>query len=129
LIQYCLAQQMPVFGVCRGLQMLQSYFGGSIEPCWKGRHAQHHPVKIQQSALWGELLDRQMNVNSYHHFGIRAERLSSQLKPFAVTDDGWVEGAYGCDGLAAGVMWHPERDRPFRASDRQIIQTVFSSKE
>ena len=67
----------------------------------------------------------QAQVNSYHRFGILREELNPALIPFAMTDDGWVEGMRSANGKIRAVMWHPERGRPFRHLDRRIVRSTF----
>ncbi len=116
---------LPVFGVCRGFQAIQVALGGSLAPC-EHHVGRRHPVRL----LALPELDVEPSleeVNSVHRFGIRCEALAEGLQPFAVTADGWVEGATAVQGRLAGVMWHPEREQPSQQRDVRILRRLFES--
>ena len=99
----------PVLGICRGLQTINVYFGGTLAQDIPG-HGQEagadrvHGVRTAPSfreAFGGN------TVNSAHHQA--AERLGSGLRALQWARDGVVE-ALGHQALPVwGVQWHPER--------------------
>ena len=114
LITYALEHQLPVFGVCRGLQMLQRYFGGPLSRCERVIHvATTHPVGIVDPEILGR--PESLTVNSFHEWSVAAGSLAAPLKAFALAPDGSVEGAAAVEQHVIGVMWHPERERPCSA--------------
>jgi putative glutamine amidotransferase len=117
-LAWALEKRLPLLGVCRGLQVMQSYFGGELSRL-QGHAGTTHPVSLELS-----LGSFKADVFSYHNFGIAAGALAPKLRPFAFAEDGSVEGA-AC-GRAVGVMWHPERKRPFRDYDKQLVKSIFS---
>ncbi len=107
LIEWALNNGTPVFGVCRGLQMLQHYFGGRLSDCSAAEHVStRHSVRLTHPD--GTLHERM--VNSFHQHGVRREDLATGLEPLAVTADGWVEGFSHRSLRAGAVQWHPERN-------------------
>ncbi|THF84333.1 gamma-glutamyl-gamma-aminobutyrate hydrolase family protein [Deinococcus sp. KSM4-11] len=107
----------PVFGICRGVQMINVLEGGTL---WQHLpdharfwvdHAQvarpptlgHEVTLVPGSALHAAHGERAL-VNSYHHQGI--DVLAPTLRAAAHAPDGLVEAVEG-DGLVA-VQWHPE---------------------
>ncbi len=116
---------VPVWGVCRGLQVLNVYLGGSL---WQDLPTQvpsqidhsvsdtpdvlaHTVQVIEPGAPLGELLTRDVPlVNSRHHQAVK--KLGNGLVPVALSPDGLVEAAFldgGSDGWwVRGVQWHPE---------------------
>ena len=124
LIDYALEQRLPVFGVCRGLQMLQRYFGGPLARCARTDHvAATHAVEIVDPAVIGRA--GALTVNSFHEWSIPAPTLVAPLKAFALAADGSVEGAASPSQLLLGVMWHPERERPCSAEFVALIRRFF----
>lgn len=126
LLSYAIENRYPVFGVCRGMQMIQHYFKGILSSCVREKHvATTHPVSFVRSidgiAKNGDV----QIVNSYHTQAIAIENLATELEPFAVTDDGWVEGLNCHEHLISAVQWHPERSRPFSGLDKQMIRSIF----
>jgi putative glutamine amidotransferase len=114
---------LPVWGVCRGLQVINVYLGGSL---WQDLPTQH-PSNIQHSladtpdmlahvvhlvapeAPLGEILARETpRVNSRHHQALK--RVADGLVTVALSPDGLVEAAVldRPDWWVHGVQWHPE---------------------
>ena len=112
LLDYALNKHLPVFGVCRGLQIMAHYFGHKISACSATAHvATNHPVHLIGSPFgWKET---SIMVNSYHGYCIGdSELFTAPFIPFAVGTDGLVEGARHQNHKLLGTMWHPERDNP-----------------
>lgn len=118
-------QKMPIFGVCRGLQFIHAYFQGTLAPCPSEQHvAKEHPVFLIKNFFCSSLC-QEMVVNSYHRYGIPKEHLPKALIPLAMTEDGWIEALQVKEHSIFGVMWHPERGRPFRSFDGIFIRHCF----
>jgi putative glutamine amidotransferase len=116
-------RRLPVWGVCRGLQVLNVYLGGSLwqdlptqAPSQIDHSVSHtpdvlaHTVKvIAPDAPIGERLTRDIPlVNSRHHQAVR--RAADGFVPVALSPDGLVEAAVlDRDGWwVRAVQWHPE---------------------
>lgn len=116
-------ENKPVLGICRGLQLLNVLYGGTLyqdlpeEYPQKSEIDHHmtapydrtvHGVTIKPESPLRQLLGKtKLQVNSYHHQGICA--LGTGLKVMAVSDDGLVEGIYDPEKkFVWGVQWHPE---------------------
>ena len=127
LLEHAISSQLPVFGVCRGLQVVQHYHGGAVETCRREDHvATLHPVTFTEHARRFEQAGSVRQVNSFHTQGVSVSGLASPLLPFAVTEDGWVEGViHPANNLLAGVQWHPERTQPVSEMDKVILRTCL----
>jgi len=112
-LRWALAQQLPVLGVCRGMQLLQEYFGQRLGKLTG------HICKEQQAIVDGQ----PKLINSYHEFGCFEH--SSQWQCFARAQDGVVKGIRHESLPWTGIMWHPERVNPFDLSDIQLLNKVF----
>jgi putative glutamine amidotransferase len=108
LLDHALAHGLPVFGVCRGLQLIQVYFGGELSRV-EGHAGTTHAVG-----------DRE--VNSYHHWGVHAP--AAPLEAFARAADGLVEGLRHPSLPLAAVQWHPERGE-LHAADLALVREVL----
>jgi len=115
--------RIPVWGVCRGLQMLNVFFGGTL---WQDlalqlptqvlhqmsnpEDALIHTIRVTDPRVTlGELLRREAPlVNSRHHQGIKD--LGRGLVPVGHAPDGLVEAIYLDDDQwwVRAVQWHPE---------------------
>ncbi|MCW5851875.1 MAG: gamma-glutamyl-gamma-aminobutyrate hydrolase family protein [Anaerolineae bacterium] len=114
-------QDMPVLGICRGIQVLNVAYGGSlvqhighhrvggVGPVWA-----QHKVALRPGSRLSEILGsrEQVVVNSRHHQAVSPDRLAPGLVASAVTlpDDGIIEGVEAVGQTwVVGVQWHPER--------------------
>lgn len=124
LLDRALANRLPVFGVCRGLQMINAYFGGGIvrDLSALGAHVNtQHPVEI--TAPVGALdAGKRAITNSYHAQGVLVKGLAAELRAFALAHSGVVEGLYHPHYPLVAVQWHPERANPAADLDRALLQ-------
>lgn len=96
--------QVPIFGICRGLQALNIAFGGTLHQDLYGhpystrsRAERVHSIQVEQ---------RSVEVNSLHHQGI--DTLGEGLQSLAVSEDNVVEAIRHQSLPIAAVQWHPE---------------------
>ena len=112
LIRAFLKAGKRILGICRGCQICNVVFGGSlvqhvpeIARCQHPENDEGHMVTIEEDTLLASLLGSgECHVNSYHHQAIR--RAGEGLKITACSEDGILEAAEGNDILL--VQWHPE---------------------
>lgn len=122
LLQKAVARQMPILAICRGFQLINVFFGGTlvqdinryykteinhsgiVGPRWNVAHT----VKLQEGTLLHDCFGKtELPVNSFHHQII--DKLGEGLKVSAVADDGIIEGLEHTDyPFLVGVQWHPE---------------------
>jgi len=112
------ALDLPVLGVCRGFQLLNVAYGGTLRqhveldegaghPQWDvdGRVATHEVTTVAGTTLRG-LVGVSLGVNSLHHQVI--ETVGGGLVVTAHASDDVVEGLETSDGRVLAVQWHPE---------------------
>lgn len=129
----------PVFGICRGHQVLNVAFGGDlIQDVPDPQHHMAaketgdaiHTVRAQHD-LMREFYGEEFPVNSAHHQA--AGKLGAGLIPLCVSDDGINEGFIHENGKVIGVQFHPERHRlcapPPRCSERRKAVSLFSESD
>lgn len=119
LARAALAANIPVLGVCRGMQVLNIAAGGGLVQHVAGHRPPegqvgYHEVEIAPDTLLGQVLgvSGRLPTNTYHHQAVTAEHLAASLRPAASTLDGTplleaLEGTQWRWVLA--VQWHPER--------------------
>lgn len=122
LISQCLKENIPILGVCRGLQVLNHFYGGSLTRikghAGKGRHS----IFMASS---NKFLCCPDNVNSFHNYGINDNQLGNGLSPLAYDKDGHVEAFCHTSDPVLAIMWHPERERIFVEEDIELFKRFF----
>ena len=115
-------EDMPLLGICFGIQSLNVHRGGSLVqdiPSLvndsvkhdedEGKPAARHMVEIGEDSMVGRLAGRsKMEVNSHHHQAVANP--GRNLRVVAFANDGVVEAVEDTTGrFVLGVQWHPER--------------------
>jgi len=115
--QYLLARferkNAPVLGVCRGLQLINAYYSGTLATSIK-KHYLHfsekgdvyHPIE-RLSGFMRDIYGDALEVNSCHRQCV--ERLGKNMSVCAYAPDGTCEAACLKNGRIFGVQFHPER--------------------
>nr|WP_325181412.1 gamma-glutamyl-gamma-aminobutyrate hydrolase family protein [uncultured Oscillibacter sp.] len=112
----------PVLGVCRGLQVINAFFGGTLAQDVPGHGAWQegdrlHAVRTAPSPL-RDLCGAAAMVNSAHHQAVN--RLGGSLQAVQWAEDGVVEALCHRRLPVWAVQWHPERLEN-RALGRQLL--------
>lgn len=115
LLSVCLEREIPVVGICRGMQVINVFMGGALVPV-EAHAGTRHAVDWE---------GKSMDVGSYHDYAIRAEGMGAELEVTARCEDGTIEGFRHKSKALVGLMWHPEREDPFREEDLQFLKAVF----
>ncbi|HJM90644.1 MAG: gamma-glutamyl-gamma-aminobutyrate hydrolase family protein [Alphaproteobacteria bacterium] len=120
LIVACRARGKPLLGVCRGMQMINVALGGYLERTI-GHAGVRHAVSVSTNDYW----PKAWRVNSYHDVSIPQDGLAPSLRCLARADSGDVEAFVHVDDGCHGIMWHPEREAPFRVEDLAFLKQVL----
>jgi gamma-glutamyl-gamma-aminobutyrate hydrolase PuuD len=135
LLTAALERDMPVLGICRGIQVLNVARGGDLEqhlPEVVG-HERHkhnppgifadHEVAIEPDTRLAALLGSAHAVKSHHHQGLR--QLGEGLVETAHADDGTVEAIEDPNRrFALGVLWHPEAGEDLRLFEALVQEAA-----
>ncbi|MEV5431298.1 gamma-glutamyl-gamma-aminobutyrate hydrolase family protein [Streptomyces sp. NPDC052701] len=118
LIEAALRADVPLLGICRGMQLLNVALGGTLVQHLDG-HAEvvgvfgRHTVVPVPGTLYAGVVPKETSVPSYHHQAV--DRLGEGLVVCAHATDGTVEAVeLPSAAWALGVQWHPEMDEDVR---------------
>ena len=124
LLRHAIDNGLPVLGVCRGMQMINRHFGGTITRAISGMGLNGHVGRDHQVRWRPD--NRLITVNSYHDDAVLAENMAPGLDVLADCDDGRVIEALRCPTLPIlGVQWHPERPAPDSHFNAGLIARLF----
>lgn len=145
LLKLALRRGIPVFGICRGMQILNVALGGTLYqdlPSQLGgdvlRHCREaskeqpvHEVRVRRGSWLGEITGgRSVGVNSYHHQGIKD--IGRGLRASAVSPDRVIEAVEWrnlSERWLVGVQWHPEGMRETGPEHRDLFEAHVRAAE
>ena len=131
---------LPMFGICRGIQMMNVYFGGSLyqdipaqikteikhsmEP---PAHSTCHKCIVEKDTPLYELFGReQVGVNSHHHQAVK--RVAPGFEVMGRSEDGIIEAIYDpSKPFVWGVQWHPERIWDIEESSAKLFEAFIGA--
>jgi putative glutamine amidotransferase len=135
-----LARDLPVFAICRGLQVLNVHLGGTLyqdlaseQPPGDITHQQRtpwstkaHDVRVDADSMLCEIVGTDhFSINSFHHQAI--SQVAPSLRVVARAEDGLVEAVESRDhAWVLGVQWHPERHEA-AAAETDPDKRLFSA--
>ena len=132
LLEISLEKDLPVFGICRGLQAINVHFGGKLIQRFRknilyrfNHRGTRHNIITSEKSIVSAMGHNIFEVNSYHNCIMGIEQLSPLLKPFAFAEDKTIEGIYHPDYSIAAVMWHPERENSPHALNESKLDICF----
>lgn len=134
LIGQALARDLPLLAICRGLQVLNVYHGGSLiqhlgselhRPGFEDKARTAHDIAIESGTLLARIAGRsRWSVNSRHHQAARAP--GAGLRVSARAEDGVIEAVERPDKrFVLAVQWHPE-DRFPKSAEQLKLFTAFA---
>ena len=141
ILDWFVQNDYPVFGTCRGFQLMNVYFGGTLYQDLPTQYVSDtvhanielydlnlHNIRLESSELFDQLgvCRNSTLVNSLHHQCVKD--LGKGLSPLAWSEDGLIEAFYltkVSKGKVMGVQWHPEfflHSDELMIDDRVIIE-------
>ncbi|MBP2098765.1 gamma-glutamyl-gamma-aminobutyrate hydrolase family protein [Enterococcus rivorum] len=122
LIKEALKQKKPIFAICRGMQIVNVAFGGSLHQDIRhiaDDNIQHmqapiakeiptHKIRTTDTSVLRKIYGKETKVNSFHWQAVK--KLAPSLKATAYSEDGIIEGVESKfkNVNFLGVQWHPD---------------------
>lgn len=112
LIKKFTSENKPILGICRGLQIINVFFGGTLTQHVEG-HSQVKGKDIYHSAynfidsFTHKIYGKSTLVNSAHHQVVK--QLGNNLIPSCVDENGYIEGFFSNNHPIFATQFHPER--------------------
>ena len=143
LFKWSMEENLPIFGICRGIQVMSVAMSGSLYqdiPTQFTDHLPHkiientndswHDIKIQQGSLLNQITDDHFTeVNSRHHQALKV--IGDGFAVTAQSKDGIVEAMEDpSKGFVLGVQYHPERmleTAEFREHRRKLFEAFIAA--
>ena len=143
LIRAALAQDMPIFAICRGIQALNVALGGTLYQDLPAQHPteiEHqqsrnriprtdfsHPIRIAAASRLREIVGaEEMQTNSFHHQALR--EVAPGLTVTAWAPDGVIEAVEGkAQRYLVAVQFHPEETAPNDEKSRRLFEAFVAA--
>ncbi len=139
MIEAAFQRKMPIFGICRGIQILNVALGGSLyqdidsdhfstkllqHMQQSGRAVATHSVQVIADNLLATIVEQEkIAVNSFHHQAVNV--LAEKLKVAAKSNDGIIEAVVHEEmPFCLAVQWHPEE---LAIAGDESAQKLFSA--
>jgi|LSQX01.2.fsa_nt_gb putative glutamine amidotransferase len=103
----------PIFGICRGIQLINVTAGGTLWQDLKTQcpglrdHRRPHQVQLDAASELAALFGSVIEANSSHHQAVR--HLAPGFHAIAWSEDGVIEAITHETRIIEAVQWHPER--------------------
>jgi putative glutamine amidotransferase len=131
--RWAVQSDIPVLGICRGLQLLNVALGGSLVqhldrhdgPWWHRRHS--HGLWVRSDSRLAAILGcTELEVNSFHHQAV--DRPGHGLEPVAWAHDGTIEALEGSEHTwLICVQFHPEELASKHAPSQRLFEAFVEA--
>lgn len=101
-------RDLPVFGVCLGLQALTEFYGGELRQLREPMHGKPSRIRVTQNGMIFSGLPREVTVGRYHSIFADPVRLPDVFDVTAETEDGVIMAMEHRSQPVAAVQFHPE---------------------
>ena len=117
LLKYAIEKNIPLLGLCRGMQLINIYFKGKLKKI-KGHVAKKNSIFYLNSKKF-------RRITCYHGNGIKT--LGDGLYFLHKSSDNEIESIKHKFNKLLGIMWHPERFKFFQNKDVKLIRNFIKN--
>ncbi len=125
IIQYCLDNNIPLFGFCSGAYLIADHFGSTFiaKPNY-GKALRHDAVVYGEKREVLHGFTDAVKTSSFP-VSLSTSTLSDELIPFAFSEPSIVEAFHHRDKKAVGVVWHIEHDRKNKERETKVFKKII----
>lgn len=140
LLEKVLKKDKPIFGICRGFQLINVFFGGSLHQdiyeqklttlehvgIMGPKYSYCHKVTLSDESMIFKAFNKNtIYVNSFHHQVV--DKIGDGLVETTWAEDGIVEGFEHKDfSFVVGVQWHPEMMAEVHEEQLSVFQLLIN---
>ena len=138
LLEQAWERDMPIFAICRGMQLLNVFLGGTLDQHLadtegrlehdrdRPRAEPAHGAHFKQGTALADVLGTKAPVNSHHHQGL--DDISDELEEIGWADDGVLEAVVATSRTwVVGVQWHPEAMAPVARAQLGLFESFAAA--
>lgn len=123
LLKYAIDKNIPLLGVCRGMQVIANYFEFPLVEV-KNQTAIRHKIIVNNESAYSDILSQIEEVNSFHKFAVKS--VSNDFIVSALNETGMIKAIEHKKLNILAHMWHPEREVPFHQNELKLIKEFFN---
>lgn len=123
LIKYAITHNIPIFGVCRGMQIIAEYFDADFVKIENQVNIKHH-LQVNKESKYFNNLNKLDRVNSYHNYAIKS--ISNDFLISAWNENKIIKAIEHKKHKIFAQMWHSERENPFDKNELNLIKEFFN---
>ena len=141
LLKAAIKKGIPVLGICRGMQIVNVYYGGSLyqdlDSQYEQALIQHvqrssfnipiHMVSVEKDSYIAEITGESLMVNSFHHQALK--EVGKGLRVVANSPDGIIEAVEDMGSNVVAIQWHPETMIPHDAVSQAFFNDLVARAE
>jgi gamma-glutamyl-gamma-aminobutyrate hydrolase PuuD len=124
IIKYAISNDVPVFGICRGMQVIAEFFGGDFKKVQGQVGIEHSIIPNKDSIYFNDLKEIKM-VNAFHNYALN--NIPNEVLVSATDTDGMVKAIEHKRFKIFAQMWHTERAKNLNLAELSILKNFFES--
>ena len=106
-VKYCDQHEIPILGICLGLQVIGAAYGAKISSAPELLHGRTSEILHDGTDLFKDIPNNFI-ATRYHSLAIESDSVPAELQVTARCSDGTIMGISHCSKKIVGVQFHPE---------------------